>query len=179
LVGRLEAKERGRVVTAMRPTARGVVVFVTGLLVGGAAGAITVLRFVMPQQAMNSYLVAQELETQSYLRYRFGREDVAAKSLEAYVDLLQRDAEHLRRLQPNGFGRRLGIAYARLALIAERSGDQGGRDHFFERARMQFAILGSKVTVGDLRDIVRAADENWDRETKERPVLGTSALRAR
>ena len=157
----------------MRPTIRGVTVFLSGLLVGGAGGAITVFRSAMPQQAMNSYLVAQELETQSYLRYRFGRQDVAAKSLGVYVDLLQRDAEQLRRLQPNAFGRRLGLAYARLALIAERSDDRAGRDRFFELAQMQFAILGSKITRDELRDVVRAADEEWDRETKETPALST------
>jgi hypothetical protein len=137
-----------------------------GAVIGAALGAAAVFRIAAPQQAMNSYLVAEGLETQSYLRFRFGTADSAAKSLDVYVDLLQREAERLRQVQPNWFHQRLGTAYGRRALIAERSGDPVARDRFLDLARMQFAIAGSKVNTEEVREIVRAADAAWDRDLK-------------
>jgi hypothetical protein len=145
-----------------------------GFLAGAATAAIWTFRTGLPAQSMSVFLLAQELETQSYLRYRFGGEDVAAKSLEAYVDLLQRDADLLRPLQPNWFNRRLGLAYVRLALLAERSEDESAGERYFDLARMQFAIVGSSVTRDELREMARGADENWDREMKETPALPQS-----
>lgn len=135
-----------------------------GAVVGLAGGAVMGANSVASATRMVSYLVCEQLEEQAYLRYRFGTEDTAHRSLQVLLEAFDRHADDLRAVQRFAFPRRRGLAYARWGLVAEKRGDISVRDRAFEKARLSFSAADMQVkSVNELRDMVRAADDQWDR----------------
>ena len=139
---------------------------VVGALSAGAVGYWCGVRSV-ESTSLIAYLSSQHIECQSYLRYRFASPEVGARSMASYVEALELQAPELRRIMPNQFPRRLGMAYARRALLSERQGDALRRDNFFDKAQLQFATVEERVTRDELRAMVAADDARWDAAIRE------------
>jgi hypothetical protein len=142
-----------------------------GIAVGTFVGASITARSLVGVPPLVAYLTSEQLETQSYLRFRFASDDVAQRSLQSYVDALDRHADDLRSIQYYEFARRRGLAFARLGILAERSGNAAKRDRLFDKARLSYATANVQASAVDLREIVRNADEQWDKTVRTVAVL--------
>ncbi len=151
----------------MHTYARTSILLLVGFLVGAVVGAIALLELSSPASAMNAYLVSRDMETQAYLRYRFGNREVARTSMRLCVEVLEHNASDLRQAQPYEFPRRLGIAYARLAMVAEEAPE---RERFLLLARQQLASAGSQLSAEDIEEALRVIDADWDRAVRSTAV---------
>jgi hypothetical protein len=60
-----------------------------------------------------------------------------------------------------------GMAYARLAVLAERSGNGEDREQFYSKALDQYASLGEGATRDQVLQLVTGYDQRWDADFKD------------
>ena len=144
-----------------------VAIATAALIVGMAAGAIgTFVRFVKPAINVVEYQDLWFLGDRAYVRYRYGSYAVAKAALLEHADMLSKaaaNAHETRRAQERASD--AGLFYARLAVAAERARNLQDAAQYFALARVQFErSKGHPKTEADLRQLVAALDEAWDRE---------------
>jgi hypothetical protein len=134
--------------------------FGLGVLVG-AAGVY--YRSVKPLRATVTIQIVEAVERDAYIKYRYGSCELGRKALLDYAGatLTVPDNTQLvsllrsRTLSP-------GLAYARVAVLAERCGQGNDGGRYFTMARRQFENQGEHFNEAFLRQLVRDYDSVWD-----------------
>jgi hypothetical protein len=134
---------------------------------GVAAGATWEgMRHTAPLVMRTFEMVREAAEQRAYLRYRLGDYQTGKCSLLDYVDLARR----LRGgLSPQGqelADRSVGLAYARIAAAAARSGYDEDMRAFMGHAQGAFRQMNEHPHEGQLLEVVALDDSRWDREVR-------------
>jgi hypothetical protein len=138
------------------------------MLVGAAIGCVgAFVHFVPPlvEGAERNHLLW--LQSEAYSRYRFGQYVSAKRALLLHAQLAEVFASQAEPDRRRHLLAESGMAYARLAVLAERSNEGADREEFYSKSLSQYASLGDSVTRDQLREVVVDYDRNWDTDFKD------------
>jgi hypothetical protein len=138
------------------------------VLVGGFIGSVGTFLYVTP-----TLLEANErssllwLQSEAYARYRLSEYTSARRALLLHAQGAEGRAEGASADRRRDLASQAGLAYARLAVLAERAGMGDDQREFYARSLAQYSSMGDRVTPKELRELVISYDRSWDSDFKD------------
>ena len=131
---------------------------------GAVLGAGLIFGFwTTPLVEMLSLATVSHSDDRAYIAYRYGAYSAAREAVLQHVELAQRFAREQELTLGKGKPGDLMVWYARLAVVAEKSGANEDASGFWQRAIDVATNDGGRVTEEDVRKVVRELDAHWDR----------------
>lgn len=142
--------------------------FVVGAVIGGAAVSF---RTIPPMAVMVARANLVMVGKDAYVMYRYAAYPVARSALLKYSDQSQNSVS-TAPAESEGTSFDVGLTYGRLALAAERAGNQSDADTFMNLAKEAFGRTRHSYDEAQIRAAVERLDRAWDEGLAGRPGQG-------
>ena len=142
--------------------------FVVGAAIGGAAVSF---RTIPPMAVMVARANLVMVRKDAYVMYRYAAYPVARSALLKYSDQSQNSVS-TAPAESEGTSFDVGLTYGRLALAAERAGNQSDADTFMNLAKEAFGRTRHSYDEAQIRGAVARLDKAWDEGLAGRPGQG-------
>jgi hypothetical protein len=140
----------------------------TLVLLGAAIGCLAAFVHLVPPLVEGTQRTnLLWLQSEAYARYRFGQYASAKRALLLHAQLAEATAAQAEPDRRRHLLAESGMAYARLAVLAERADKGRERDEFYSKSLSQYASLGDTVTREQLRELVAGYDHSWDTDFRD------------